>query len=158
MQVVNFLPQALLINRIGRNIFLSEYHNEAEEPLLSYEPPKVFQWRSEFGCELLKVINLNWHLFASLLMLLLHRFLSLWCLQLRLEGYKWSTPFSINTSGVMCVLMNSITGNDQTFVRVNVRSGTKCSRYEVVFQLDCWSSPYRYVLYSRQLHTKTSYT
>jgi vacuolar protein sorting-associated protein 13A/C len=62
---------------------------------------------------------------------------------LRLEGYKWSTPFSIKANGVMCVLMNSITGNDQTFVRVNVRSGTKSSRYEVVFQLDCWSSPYR---------------
>jgi vacuolar protein sorting-associated protein 13A/C len=42
------------------------------------------------------------------------------------------------------VLMNSITGNDQAFVRVNVRSGTKSSRYEVVFQLACWMSPYRY--------------
>jgi hypothetical protein len=42
------------------------------------------------------------------------------------------------------VLMNSTTGNDQAFVRVNVRSGTKSSRHEVVFQLDCWSSPYRY--------------
>ena len=42
------------------------------------------------------------------------------------------------------MLMNSTTGHDQAFVRVNVRSGTKSSRYEVVFQLDCWSSPYRY--------------
>jgi vacuolar protein sorting-associated protein 13A/C len=65
------------------------------------------------------------------------------CLQLRMEGYKWSTPFSIHANGVMCVLMNSDTGNDQAFVRVNVRSGTKSSRYEVVFQLACWSSPYR---------------
>ncbi|WVZ75446.1 hypothetical protein U9M48_023496 [Paspalum notatum var. saurae] len=40
--------------------------------------------------------------------------------KLRIEGYKWSTPFSINANGVMCVLMNSITGNDQAFVRVNV--------------------------------------
>ncbi|XP_062219043.1 uncharacterized protein LOC133918926 [Phragmites australis] len=115
-KVVNFLPRALFINRIGRSIILSEYHNETEEPLQPYEPPKVFQWRSEFGSELLK---------------------------LRLEGYKWSTPFSINANGVMCVLMNSITGNDQAFVRVNVRSGTKSSRYEVVFQLICRSSPYR---------------
>jgi len=115
-KVVNLLPRALLINRIGRTIFLSEYHDETEEPLQPYEPPKVFQWRSEFGSELLK---------------------------LRLEGYQWSTPFSINANGVMCVLMNSTTGNDQAFVRVNVRSGTKSSRHEVVFQLDCWSSPYR---------------
>lgn len=64
-------------------------------------------------------------------------------LQLRLEGYKWSTPFSIDANGVMCVLMNNTTGNDQALVRVNVRSGTKCSRYEVVFQFACWSSPYR---------------
>ncbi|BAF08745.2 Os02g0470400 [Oryza sativa Japonica Group] len=63
--------------------------------------------------------------------------------KLRLEGYKWSTPFSIDANGVMCVLMNNTTGNDQALVRVNVRSGTKCSRYEVVFQLACWSSPYR---------------
>ncbi|CAL5058295.1 unnamed protein product [Urochloa decumbens] len=115
-KVVNFLPRALFINRIGRNIFLSEYHDETEELFQPYEPPKEFQWRSEFGSELLK---------------------------LRLEGYKWSTPFSVNVNGVMCVLMNSLTGNDQAFVRVNVRSGTKSSRYEVIFQLDCWSSPYR---------------
>ncbi|KAL6634351.1 hypothetical protein ACP70R_027022 [Stipagrostis hirtigluma subsp. patula] len=115
-KVVNFLPRALFINRIGRSIILSEHHNETEETLQPYEPPKIFQWRSEFGSELLK---------------------------LRLEGYKWSTPFSINANGVMCVLMNSITGNDQAFVRVNVRSGTTSSRYEVVFQLACWSSPYR---------------
>ncbi|KAK3157946.1 hypothetical protein QOZ80_2AG0130600 [Eleusine coracana subsp. coracana] len=115
-KVVNFLPRALFINRIGRSIILSEYHNETEEPLQPDEPPKLFQWRSEFGSELLK---------------------------LRLEGYKWSTPFSINTNGVMCVLMNSISGNDQAFVRVNVRSGTKSSRYEVVFQLACLTTPYR---------------
>ncbi|XP_062223332.1 uncharacterized protein LOC133922148 [Phragmites australis] len=115
-KVVNYLPRALFINRIGRSITLSEYHNDTEEPLQPYEPPKVFQWRSEFGSELLK---------------------------LRLEGYKWSTPFSINANGVMCVLMNSIAGNDQAFVKVNVRSGTKSSRYEVIFQLACWFSPYR---------------
>lgn len=115
-KVVNFLPRALLINRIGRSIILSEYHNDIEDHLHPTDPPKVFRWRSEFGNELLK---------------------------LRLEGYKWSTPFSIDANGVMCVLMNSISGNDQAFVRVNLRSGTKSSRYEVVFQLACWSSPYR---------------
>jgi len=77
--VVNLLPRALLINRIGRSIFLSEYHDETEEPLQPYEPPKVFQWRSEFGSELLKVISLNWLFFAYLLMLLRHIFLKLFC-------------------------------------------------------------------------------
>uniref|UniRef100_A0A0E0NER2 C2 domain-containing protein n=1 Tax=Oryza rufipogon TaxID=4529 RepID=A0A0E0NER2_ORYRU len=115
-KVINFLPRALFINRIGRSIILSEYHSETEEHLHPSSPPQAFQWRSEFGNELLK---------------------------LRLEGYKWSTPFSIDANGVMCVLMNNTTGNDQALVRVNVRSGTKCSRYEVVFQLACWSSPYR---------------
>lgn len=79
MQVVNLLPRALLINRIGRSIFLSEYHDETEEPLQPYEPPKVFQWRSEFGSELLKVISLNLLFFAYLLMLLRHIFLELFC-------------------------------------------------------------------------------
>ncbi|XP_015689233.1 uncharacterized protein LOC102707936 [Oryza brachyantha] len=115
-KVINFLPRALFINRIGRSIVLAECHSETEEHLHPCNPPKVFQWRSEFGSELLK---------------------------LRLEGYKWSTPFSIDANGVMCVLMNSTTGNDQALVRVNIRSGTKSSRYEVVFQLACWSSPYR---------------
>jgi hypothetical protein len=59
MQVVNFLPRALFINRIGRSIILSEYHNDTEEPLQPYEPPKLFQWQSEFGNELLKVTNLD---------------------------------------------------------------------------------------------------
>lgn len=75
MQVVNFLPRALFINRIGKNIFLSEYHNESEEPLQPYQPPKVFQWRSEFGSELLKVISLNLQLFAYWFMLLLHLYI-----------------------------------------------------------------------------------
>uniref|UniRef100_A0ACD5YZI2 Uncharacterized protein n=1 Tax=Avena sativa TaxID=4498 RepID=A0ACD5YZI2_AVESA len=115
-KVVNFLPRALFINRTGTGIILSEYYTDLEEHVNPTDPPKVFRWRSEFGNELLK---------------------------LRMEGYKWSTPFSIHANGVMCVIMNSIKGNDQAFVRVNVRSGTRSSRYEVVFQLACWSSPYR---------------
>ena len=57
MQVVNFLPRALFINRVGTGIILSEYHSELEEHVHPTDPPKVFRWRSEFGNELLKVIN-----------------------------------------------------------------------------------------------------
>jgi hypothetical protein len=57
MQVVNFLPRALFINRVGTGIILSDYHTELEEHVCPTDPPKVFRWRSEFGNELLKVIN-----------------------------------------------------------------------------------------------------
>jgi hypothetical protein len=60
MQVVNFLPRALFINRVGTGIILSEYHTELEEHVCPTDPPKVFRWRSEFGNELLKVTTLNW--------------------------------------------------------------------------------------------------
>lgn len=67
-------------------------------------------------------------------------------MQVRLDGYKWSTPFSIECDGVMCISLNSLTGNDEMFIRVQVNIGAKSSRYEVVFQLASVSSPYRYIL------------
>lgn len=55
-------------------------------------------------------------------------------------------PFSIENDGVMCVCMKSDKGNDQMYLGVEVRGGTKSSRYEVVFRLASSSSPYRYSL------------
>lgn len=64
--------------------------------------------------------------------------------QLRLDGYKWSYPFSIDTEGVMCISLKKDTGSDKANLRVEVRSGTKSSHYEVIFRPNSSSSPYRF--------------
>ncbi|KAF9594340.1 hypothetical protein IFM89_030469 [Coptis chinensis] len=78
--------------------------------------PKPFKWNSAGNTELLK---------------------------LRLDGYKWSTPFSIGSEGVMCVFLKNDLNCEELQLRVEVRSGTKDSSYEVVFRLASLSSPYR---------------
>nr|CAD1836498.1 unnamed protein product [Ananas comosus var. bracteatus] len=115
-KVVHFLPRTLFINRIGRSMSLSQFKTDTEVFLHPTDPPKLFKWQSNMANELLK---------------------------LRLDGYKWSSPFSIESDGIMCICLNSDTGNDQMFIRVEVRNGTKSSRYEVVFRLASSSSPYR---------------
>lgn len=61
-----------------------------------------------------------------------------------MDGYKWSAPFSVTTEGMMSVCLRSETGMDRTYLRIDVRSGTKRSRYEVIFRPNSLSSPYRY--------------
>lgn len=68
--------------------------------------------------------------------------------QVRLEGYEWSAPFSIGTEGVMSVYLRSNTGMDQIHLKIEVRSGTKSCRYEVIFRPSSFSSPYRFVIVS----------
>ncbi|KAK1259991.1 hypothetical protein QJS04_geneDACA015489 [Acorus gramineus] len=115
-KVINFQPRILLINRSGRRVSLQQCGTQMEEWINPTDPPKLFQWQSHAKNELLKV---------------------------RLDGCKWSTPFSIENEGVMRVSMKNEMGNEQMFLRVEVRSGTKHSRYEVVFRLATVSSPYR---------------
>lgn len=69
---------------------------------------------------------------------------SLSYLQLRLDGFQWSTPFSIENEGIMCVSLKSDVGTEQMNIRVEVRSGLKNSCYEVIFRLASFSSPYRF--------------
>lgn len=66
--------------------------------------------------------------------------------QLRVDGYKWSTPFSVSNEGAMRISLKSDTGSNQLQLRVAVRGGTKSSRYEVIFRLNSFSSPYRLYL------------
>lgn len=60
-----------------------------------------------------------------------------------MDGYKWSTPFSIESDGLMCVCMENEKENSQMYIKVEVRSGTKSSPDEVIFRLASSSSPYR---------------
>lgn len=63
---------------------------------------------------------------------------------MRLDGYEWSTPFSIETEGMMCVGLKNETRSEQIHLRVEVRSATKNSHYEVIFLPNSLSSPYRF--------------
>ncbi|KAK9136608.1 hypothetical protein Sjap_007202 [Stephania japonica] len=114
--VVHFQPQYVFINRVGCSIALQQCDTELEEWFSSSDPPKPFQWRSSGKVELLKF---------------------------RLDGYSWSSPFSIGSEGVMSVSFKNHMGNERMYIRVEVRSGTKSSSYEVVFHRSSFSSPYR---------------
>ena len=63
---------------------------------------------------------------------------------MRVNGYKWSTPFSVCNEGVMCICLKKDIGDDQMQLRVAVRSGGKSSRYEVIFRPNSLSSTYRF--------------
>ncbi|KAK9139107.1 hypothetical protein Scep_008788 [Stephania cephalantha] len=115
-KVVHFQPQYVFINRVGCSIALQQCDTEVEEWFSSSDPPKPFQWRSSGKVELLK---------------------------LRLDGYSWSSPFSIGSEGVMSVSFKNHMGNERMYMRVEVRSGTKSSSYEVLFHHSSFSSPYR---------------
>ncbi|CAK7326271.1 unnamed protein product [Dovyalis caffra] len=80
------------------------------------DAPKPFGWHSSSDIELLK---------------------------LRVDGYKWSSPFSICSEGMMRISLEKDSGDDQLQLRVQVRSDTKRSRYEVIFRPNSLSSPYR---------------
>ncbi|XP_058093613.1 uncharacterized protein LOC131239768 [Magnolia sinica] len=115
-KVVHFQPQTVFINRMGRNLSLQQCGTQSVEWLHPTDSPKMFLWQSTSKSELLK---------------------------LRVDGFKWSLPFSIENEGVMCASLKNDVGSDQMFIRVEIRSGTKSSRYEVVFRPASFSSPYR---------------
>lgn len=64
--------------------------------------------------------------------------------QLRLDGYQWSPPFTIGTEGVMCICLRNEITSDEMHLRIEVRGGTLSSRYEVILRPNSFSSPYRY--------------
>ncbi|XP_048235070.1 uncharacterized protein LOC8261314 isoform X2 [Ricinus communis] len=113
-KVVHFQPHTLFVNRVGFSICLQQCDSQLLEWIRPTDPPKSFGWQSKV--ELLK---------------------------LRMDGYNWSTPFSVCSEGMMRISLKKYTGEDQMQLRVQVRSGTKNSRYEVIFRPNSSSSPYR---------------
>lgn len=115
-KVIQFLPRTLVINRLGRDVYLCQWNSELVECFHPNDPSKLLKWKSNARNELLK---------------------------LRIDGYKWSAPFSIEFDGMMRVCMKSENGRDLMYVRVEVRGGIKSSHYEVVIHPASFSSPYR---------------
>ncbi|KAJ8767440.1 hypothetical protein K2173_017484 [Erythroxylum novogranatense] len=115
-KVVHLQPHTLFINRVGFSICLQQCGSQLMEWIHSNNPPKPFGWQSSAKVELLK---------------------------LRVDGYKWSTPFSVASEGTMRISLKKDSGVDEMQLRVQVRSGTKASRFEVIFRPNSSSSHYR---------------
>ncbi|KAM7259519.1 hypothetical protein ACFE04_015260 [Oxalis oulophora] len=115
-KVVRFQPQILFINRIGASLCLQQCDSQAVQWIDPTDPPVIFGWQSSSRVELLK---------------------------LRVDGYKWSSPFSVSSEGMMRISVKRDTGIGQMQLKVEVRSGTKSSRYEVIFRPNSSASPYR---------------
>ncbi|CAN8243432.1 unnamed protein product, partial [Cochlearia groenlandica] len=115
-KVILLQPYTLFINRVGVSICIQQCDCQTEEWISPSDPPKLFQWQSSSQLESLK---------------------------LRVKGYRWSTPFSVFSEGMMRVPVGREDGTDQLQIRVQVRSGTKNSRYEVIFRPNSVSGPYR---------------
>uniref|UniRef100_M4F1C9 Intermembrane lipid transfer protein VPS13-like C-terminal domain-containing protein n=1 Tax=Brassica campestris TaxID=3711 RepID=M4F1C9_BRACM len=114
--VIHLQPNTLFINRVGVSICLQQCDCQTEEWINPSDPPKLFRWQSSTRTELLK---------------------------LRVQGYGWSTSFSVCSEGAVRVPIGREDGTDQLLLRVQVRSGTKNSRYEVIFRPNSVSGPYR---------------
>ncbi|KAK6779427.1 hypothetical protein RDI58_021611 [Solanum bulbocastanum] len=114
-KVVHFQPHSLFINRVGCSVCLCQCDSQSVEWIHPTDPPKHFSWQSN-KVELLK---------------------------LRLDGYDWSPPFSIDSEGVMCICLKNQTSHNLMHLKVEVRSGTKSSLYEVILRPNSFTSPYR---------------
>ncbi|KAM7278379.1 hypothetical protein ACFE04_005513 [Oxalis oulophora] len=115
-KVLRFQPHTLFINRVGLSLCLQQCDSQSMQRVHPTDPPKIFRWQSYSRVELLK---------------------------LRVDGYKWSNPFSVSTEGMMRIILKNETGSDHMQLKVEVRSGTKNSRYEVIFRPNSSASPYR---------------
>ncbi|WVZ12338.1 hypothetical protein V8G54_016868 [Vigna mungo] len=115
-KVVHFQPHTMFINRFGCSICLQQCDTQSAVWIHPTDRPKPFGWKLSARVELLK---------------------------LRIDGYKWSTPFSVSYEGVMRISLKKDVGDEPIQIRVAVRSGAKRSRFEVVFRPDSLSSPYR---------------
>ncbi|XP_019418850.1 PREDICTED: uncharacterized protein LOC109329610 isoform X2 [Lupinus angustifolius] len=115
-KVVHFQPHTMFVNRVGCSLCLQQCDSQSVVWIHPTDPPKPFEWQSSIKVELLK---------------------------LRVDGYKWSTPFSVSYEGVMRINLKKDDGDDSMQLRVAVRSGAKRSRFEVIFRPNSLSSPYR---------------
>ncbi|XP_021714350.1 uncharacterized protein LOC110682332 isoform X2 [Chenopodium quinoa] len=115
-KVIRFQPHTLYINRVGFSVYIQQCHAPFVDHICPTDPPKAIRWHSSSKVEMLK---------------------------LRVDGYKWSRPFSVGSEGMMSIVLESDTGSKELILRVAVRSGTGNSRYEVIFRPNSLSSPYR---------------
>ncbi|KAL6554318.1 hypothetical protein OROMI_019991 [Orobanche minor] len=112
-ELFTFFNHTFFVKTVGCSIFLRQFDSQEIERIHPFDSPKPFRWKS-YAVELLKM-----------------------------DGYEWSAPFIVDTEGTMFILLRSESKLDQMNLRVEVRSATKSSRYEVIFRPNFFSSSYR---------------
>eukprot|EP00850_Spirogloea_muscicola_P018627 SM000173S02996 [mRNA] locus=s173:28246:52241:- [translate_table: standard] len=118
-KVVRIQPHTLLTNRLGRRMHLRQANVGAHaEVLQPGDLAKPFLWPSIWEPELL---------------------------QIQVDDYEWSKPFSTDVEGIMHIYMKSSKPNcdQQLTVRAEVRNGVDSSRFLTVFRRPSSSGPYR---------------
>uniref|UniRef100_A0A175YPS3 Uncharacterized protein n=1 Tax=Daucus carota subsp. sativus TaxID=79200 RepID=A0A175YPS3_DAUCS len=115
-KVIHFQQQTLFINRAGCSLCLQQCGTRSLRWIHPTDPPLQLGWQPLSEAEMLR---------------------------LRIDGYNWSAPFSVGIEGVMCISLDKVPPCDPEHLRVEVRSGTMGSRYEVIFRPNSFSSPYR---------------
>ncbi|XP_024982723.1 uncharacterized protein LOC112519038 isoform X5 [Cynara cardunculus var. scolymus] len=115
-KVVHFQPHTLFFNKAGLSVCLQQCETQSLVWIHPTDAPNHFRWQSSAKVELLK---------------------------LRTNGYHWSTPFSVATEGWMRVSLRSETTGKRLYLKVEVRSGTTNSRFDVIFRTNSFSSQYR---------------
>ncbi|KAL6506919.1 hypothetical protein OROHE_022356 [Orobanche hederae] len=113
VELFTFFNHTFFVKRVGCSICLRQFDSREIEWIHPFDSPKPFRWKS-YAVELLKM-----------------------------DGYGWSVPFSVDTEGTMFILLRSESKLDEMNLRVEVRSATKSSRYEVIFRPNFFSSCYR---------------
>ncbi|KAK9053434.1 hypothetical protein SSX86_030068 [Deinandra increscens subsp. villosa] len=115
-KVIHFQPHTLFYNRAGVSLCLQQCDTKALIWVHPTDAPNHFRWQTSAKVELLK---------------------------LKSDGSNWSMPFSVATEGSMRVsLRNEATGK-RSYLKIEVRSGTTSSRFDVIFRPNSFSSQYR---------------
>lgn len=115
-KVVRFQPHTIFYNRAGLSLCLQQCDTQSLAWIHPTDVPNHFKWQTSAKAELLK---------------------------LKADGYRWSTPFSVSTEGSMRVSLRNETTGKHLYLKVEVRSGTTSSRFDVIFRPNSFSSQYR---------------
>ncbi|KAI3512412.1 hypothetical protein L1887_19727 [Cichorium endivia] len=115
-KVVRYQPHTLFLNRAGLSICLQQCDTQSLTWVHPIDAPNLFKWQSSGKVDLLK---------------------------LKVDGYQWSAPFSVANEGSMRVSLKSETTGKYLYLKVEIRSGTTSSRFDVIFRPNSFSSPYR---------------
>ncbi|KAH7429913.1 hypothetical protein KP509_09G071300 [Ceratopteris richardii] len=115
-KVINFQPHTLFVNQLGQQLFLRQCDLDCFELLLPNDPPKVLLWQSSLCQEQLKI---------------------------SMDGYEWSSPFTVESEGVSHIIFQSKTHENSLLLKVEIQNGTTESRFLAIFRHASFISPYR---------------
>ncbi|KAL2613699.1 hypothetical protein R1flu_025391 [Riccia fluitans] len=114
-KVVHLQPHTVFVNRLGQTLRLRQADTEREEVIYPNDAARTILWQSTSEPELLSV---------------------------SLDGYKCSQTFSIESEGIMRIILQG-EGRNPFVLQIEVRSGVKGSRLLVIFRRASLIGAYR---------------